>query len=215
MSDRDGERDEEQAEIRDRQDAMISAGLDGELEREDRERLDELLASSDEYSARARSFQRVDEELRSLVAGSMAGERLATTFASLRARLEVARSERAETSALEGVSSTAAERRRRWGLSSAFAAAAALVVYLVLPATKPVTEEPFSLAEGAIPVADGTDAADAADSAREGLEEDLALVLGYGDETSEINAISNDDLDVIERLELLDFLSAREMEERG
>jgi hypothetical protein len=36
---RGDERDEEQAETRDRQDAMISAGLDGELEPEDRERL--------------------------------------------------------------------------------------------------------------------------------------------------------------------------------
>jgi hypothetical protein len=138
------------------------------------------------------------------------------------ARLEIDRSEHAETSAPEGLSSSTTTkttaRWRRWGVPSALAAAAALVIYLVLPATKPMTEEPSSLNEGAIPVADGASSADAARDprgTREGLEEDLALILGYGDDTSEIGAISNDDLDVIERLDLLDFLSAGEMEKRG
>ena len=52
------------------------------------------------------------------------------------------------------------------------------------------------------------------------IEDDMAIALGYGEEMSEIFGITSDDLDVIEQLDLLDFLSTRsglpeEMEDRS
>ena len=227
MSTRDDERNDsqpdqrhdEEAESWDGHDAMISAGIDGELGPEDREQLDELLSGGGSHSARARSrsFRQVDEELRSLAAAPIADEHLTTLLGTLRTRLEVDRSERAASWARERRSPVEIGRnRRRWGLSSALAAAAAIVVYLVLPATEPVGEAKVPPAGTVVALTDRIDQtpADGTDAAGE-LEEDLALALGYRDETSERSAISNDDLDVIERLDLLDFLSTRGLEESG
>ncbi len=200
--------------MNDRDEEIISAGLDDELESEDQERLAARLSEGGEFEARVRSFRRVDDRLQSLGLESISEERLAATFASLRVRLGLDASESSADGILHDEPDANDEqgRGRRRFFFAALAAAAALLLYWVFPTSEPSPEMPSLLAGVVDPELDDEASVMGVMSA---IEEELVLALGYGNELSELDAISNEDLDVIERLDLLDFLSGRSRGERG
>jgi len=197
----------------DRLDSLLSARLDDELTREELAELETLLAAHPEYAERARTFDELDVRLKAIAEESGEDVRLAVNLDGLRARLGF------DVSSESGEPTSAANVEREPGDGSSqgvisllgrpvvpllLAAAAAILFYLVLPMGPPATEESSVLAETS-----GLDGdADAELDAY--LEDGLVLVLGYGDEMSEMTGITSDDLDVIEQLDLLDFLSTRE-----
>jgi hypothetical protein len=193
--------------VMDRLDALLSARQDDELNFRQRAELERLLAEYPEHGARERAFEAIDAGLASLAAEPAGDEGLAIAYQGLRTRLDL------------GQPSQSQSQSPRWGRSVVpllFAASAAILFYLVLPMRPPTSEEPAvaTTTENRRDDREGTSGLDAR------LEDELVLVLGYGDEMSEINGITRDDLDVIEQLDLLDFLSTRklavdEMEERG
>lgn len=200
--------------MNDRDEEIISAGLDDELEPEEQVRLAARLSEGGEFEARARSFRRVDDRLQSLGLESISEERLAATFARLRVRLGLDSSESSTDAPLDDESDAndAPRRGRRRFFFAALAAAAALLLYWVFPTLEPSPETPSRFARVGDPELDDEASMMGVMSA---IEEELVLALGYGNELSELNAISNEDLDVIERLDLLDFLSGRSRGERG
>ena len=200
--------------MNDRDEEIISAGLDDELEPEEQVRLAARLSEGGEFEARARSFRHVDDRLQSLGLESISEERLAATFVRLRVRLGLDSSESSTDAPLDDESDAndATRRGRRRFFFAALAAAAALLLYWVFPTLEPSPETPSLLAGVVDPETDDEAGMMGVLSA---IEEELVLALGYGNELSELGAISNEDLDVIERLDLLDFLSGRSLGERG
>lgn len=200
--------------MNDRDEEIISAGLDDELEPEEQVRLAARLSEGGEFEARARSFRRVDDRLQSLGLESISEERLAATFARLRVRLALDSPRPSTDGPLHGESDANDEPRRgrRRFFFAALAAAAALLLFWVFPTSEPSPETPSLLAGVVDPETDDEAGMMGVLSA---IEEELVLALGYGNELSELGAISNEDLDVIERLDLLDFLSGRSLGERG
>lgn len=207
MNDRTNDRiqDRTQERIQDRLDALLSARLDDELTSEERDELERLLADHPEYASRANAFEAVDAGLEALAAASAEDEDLASAYQGLRARLDLIQPAQSQVT-----------RLNRSVVPLLLAAAAAILFYLVLPMRPPTREVPVVVA-----TADNRAGDREGDSDLDAqLEDELVLVLGYGDEMSEITGITSDDLDVIEQLDLLDFLSTREvagdeMEERG
>lgn len=173
--------------MNERLDALLSARRDGALEAAERRSLDRLLEASDSARRRALDFERIDEQLRSLaassVADSVADARLARGLAALRQRSEIASARRSPTAA--------ARHRRALGWGIAAAVAALWIAGLLLPR-------------------DG----------REGVEPGRAgpTVAGEGIASDDLAALGIDrpgDLEVIEELELLEFLAARERGAEG
>lgn len=188
--------------MNERLDALLSARRDGDLEPSERAELDRLLSAdeatteADGEAARARAvaFERVDEALRALAAEPVADERLARNLARLRERS-------GGEAALRSASPIAGRRRvfgirnhyayGGYGLALAAAVAAVWVGILVLPQAG---------------VESGVGGGEQREAARDALEaEDLA---GFGIDQA-------GDLEVIEELELLEFLAARERSEEG
>jgi len=212
----------------DRLDRLISASLDGEIDLEDRVWLEDRLTRDPTARARMEAFGHVDTEVRRLADASVGEERLAAILADLRSRLEE-ESVGASDGRNEMPSGTApvpgAGRFSflpRWVPAFA-AAAAAIVIYLLLPGSEGGSEAPASSIEMVeIPVdATGPEEPDSdrnADADLEldlDLEEGLSVVLGYGEDPYAGDEPSVDDLEVIEQLDLLDFLSSREAAGRG
>ncbi len=184
----------------DRLDFLLSARLDDELTDEERAELEGLLADHPESAARASAFDEIDAGLESLAAESAGDEALTAAYHGLRARLGFEASVKSETS-----------RPSRPFVPLLFAAAAALLFYLVLPMRPPTTGEATEEAINEPALVDLAEDREGDTGLDVLLEDELVLVLGYGEEMSEINGITSDDLDVIEQLDLLDFLSTREL----
>jgi len=184
--------------MNERLDALLSARRDGVLETSERAELERLLATHAAARDRAAAFERVDEALRSLAAQPVADARLARNLA----RLE----ERSGSESSSGTASPVVGRGRvldirdrdrdRYGYGMAAAAVGVAAVWigmLVLAPTGVQMETEMVIGEPP-------------DAAREAIStEDLA---GLG-----IDQVG--DLEVIEELELLEFLAARERSEEG
>ena len=215
--------------------ADLSAKMDDELDRANRESLDRLLADDETLAARAREFEAVDASLRALAESDDLSEpRLREGFEALRSRLTGQQPAAAHASerqaALVGAlardeSDPSAARSDRPAATPApgparrergpvgrllWAAAAALLLYLwstlgpSLPGDDAEGLAPPLVAERAV-----------------GNEEqgpEAAPALGPGEEQTDITlapGVPIDDLEIIEELELLEFLAARASEGRG
>jgi hypothetical protein len=199
--------------------------MDDALTPDERVELEALLASDHDHAARARAFEEVDAQLRSFAEESVDEDRLATTYNGLRARLAIDGLKQSD-----GVTSSRphpdASEAREYSLGGPMipillAAAAVFIFYVVVPGapSTPLSSAPESAFLAAAPVGelDGIDEelGSELDSYSDAFfEDELILVLGYGDEMSELQGITRDDLNIIERLELLDFLSDRELSDR-
>ena len=231
----------------DRLDVLLSAQMDDALTTEEARELEVLLTAHPDAVERARAFAEVDARLNTLAAESAADDNLAVIYGDLRSRLGFGESAEPMTdlkASRDDQSMAGRDDASRFELKLlgrsvvplifAAAAAAALLFYLVLPMGPPATEGLSVTTHVADRELDGTDEAVASSVVADtqlvtdpqlatgteldaDLEDELVLVLGYGDEMSEISGISSDDLDVIEQLDLLDFLSTRELtlDDRG
>lgn len=199
--------------MNERLDALLSARRDGDLEPSERAELDRLLSAdeatteADREAARARAvaFEHVDEALRALAAEPVAEERLARNLARLRER---SGGEAALRSGSPDVgqrrvfdvrsdvrSGIRRGKRRGYGLALtvAVAVAAVWIWILVLPPAGVETGE-----QGGEP----------REAVRDGLDPEAEDLAGFGIDQA-------GDLEVIEELELLEFLAARERSEEG
>ncbi len=172
--------------MNERLDALLSARRDGALEAAERRSLDRLLEASDSARRRALDFERIDEQLRSLASS------VADSVADARlARGLAALRPRSEIASARRSPTAAARHRRALGWGIAAAVAALWIAGLLLPR-------------------DG----------REGVEPGRAgpTVAGEGIASDDLAALGIDrpgDLEVIEELELLEFLAARERGAEG
>jgi len=210
-----GTRDEGQERI----DALISAAMDDELLAGDRAELDRLIAENPAVSARVRAFHRIDAGLRNAGTEDVTRERLAASFAEVEARLGFAKTSPSPKDSIW--------RDRAGPLVLAAAAAFALYWWVSGPATTPneiETPPPPALATLEWP-AEGADfgapdeAADAfEDDLEAGFDEALAVALGYVEGpngTGPVQGIPTMDFEIIDQLELLEYLAARDAEGRG
>ena len=209
--------------MNERLDYLLSVELDGELATAEREELDRLLADHPEAADRRASFESINAVVKNIgeqPAGNAgmgeAESGLDAGLASIRARIEEANA--TPTDEL-------AQRRRPipgWIPSIGLAAAAAMAVYLVVPdgptiptgALDPISSDPSSTLSwqrvADVPSTAGMDL----------VENPIALAVVFEvDDDSEtigfIDSMSPDDFEIIEQLELLEFLAAREGEGRG
>lgn len=217
---REGQREEERENGRgdDPVDALLSAGMDDALSAEEWAERDGLLGQ-DAVASRAAAFEDVDAALRSL-AEEQAGEpgeaaRIAASLEVLRERLDWPEEGPAAPEATELRQVT----KRDWLRPAAYfgsglAVAAAAMLFLTVGAgdetrsPREVDEERNGLAAA---IVEG-----AGDAGSE--EESMVTALGYAEwagDLSELGLASPEDLEIVEQLELLDFLAARETEGRG
>jgi len=192
--------------MNERLDYLLSVDLDGELEPGEREELERLLTDHPEAAERRASFESIDAVVKNLgerpMTGSGIGEaqsRLDAGLASIQARIE-------EASAAP-VDELARRRRRTpgWIPSIGLAAAAAMAVYFVVPNGPTIPTE-----TSGVPSTDRSDLVDPPIA--------LAVVFEVdedADTIAYIDSMSPDDFEIIEQLELLEFLAAREGEGRG
>ncbi|HEB90105.1 MAG TPA: hypothetical protein ENI85_11080 [Deltaproteobacteria bacterium] len=212
----------------DRLDRLLSADLDGEIDSGDRAWLEERLARDPTARARLEAFARIDTGLRRLAEAPVGQERLAAMLADLHSRLEaetVGASDAAEKSPSDVAPVLGAGRFpvRPWASALAVAAAAAIAVLLLLPGSEDDSEAPApSLEMVGIPADAMAPEGPASDRNTDAgleldadLEEGLSVVLGYGEDPYAGDEPSIEDLEVIEQLDLLDFLSSRETAGRG
>jgi anti-sigma factor RsiW len=182
----------------DESDALLSALLDGELDSQTESRLRERLAREPALAERMASFARLDGALRELPAPPVAPD-LAD-----RMRARLAERERDAAPATRAPSRRIGRRapppRRRGVLPAALglaAAAAAIALYLLTPATTP--ERSIALDTASEPAVEISLLAQAE-------QDELGIALYY-DELAE--------LEMLEQLELLEVLSAIEEAEQG
>jgi len=205
-----------------RLDLLLSASLDDEVGADERAELANLRAGAEgETAERERAFREVDEELRALAGEPLDDAQLSNSLADLDAHLEARREGREASGASSDPSGFGAgpglgARRLAIGL----AAAAAVVFYLIVPSVEPPVEgtDSFPDARAVDPGVDAfaIDEGDDPSDFEEGdAVEDLVLAIGYGEENAEIGVIMGDDFEVIEQLELLDYLIALDGEGRG
>lgn len=199
--------------VREALDALLSAERDGALESGDAARLGELLAAGPAAPTRRADFERLDEALRGLGTDRIAQARLDRIESALvrrlaanhgaaaadAARVPGAADARNNAGAKRGESQAPIERRTAPRRRFAFGVAAALAAGIVLASLvwMPRGERPVDEAREAEPRL----AADAIVEAPRAVD-DLET-LGIEDAS---------DLEVIEELELLEFLAARERE---
>ena len=181
---------------RDRVDALISAAMDDELDRAGRDELAALAAADPAIAARVRAFHQIDSTVRGLGRDELEDERLAASYVSIEKRLGIG----------------AGSRRPLWrhpALHIALAAAAALLLYLALGATPPSSSgpespSPLAATDGGVEERDSVDA--------------FAVALGYAEGpegTSPVPGLPMEDFEIIDQLELLEYLAAQEAEGRG
>jgi anti-sigma factor RsiW len=178
-----------------RLDQLLSLRQDGALDAHEAVELERLLASSDAARARANHFAAVDESLRRLAARSIPAARLERSLDALERRLGASEADDSRRSANPS-------RRRFVGLGLGLAAAAALALaLLVLPRGDGDEANLHGTRVAASEVREDVSGTPTDASAEEGdVAEDLAS-LGI-EEAS--------DLEVIDELELLDFLATRD-----
>ena len=200
---------------------LLSASIDGELDPAEREELASLVAERPEAEARRARLEAVDALLREVAAD-----------AAPPADPEVALAELRERVARRGPGVPGGARRRGprraavWAPALVAAAAAALVIYWTRSASSPPAPEP-ERAEGGFAArpsgAEGPSGV-ALDPSGEGadapLDDPLALawVLGIAEDseaTQGLEGLSNEDLEIIEQLELMEYLAARDVGGRG
>jgi hypothetical protein len=202
--------------MNERLDLLLSARRDGALTPAEQAELDRI--------RRALELDRVDEGLRALAAESVDAERLARNLAAVRQRSATERAaspataatlptpKRAATPATPRGSSDAGARRARAlgvGLGAAAAAiAAAWIAALVFPIERPTGE-----AAGGPRDASGTGEMGRADEGRSFAVARVELVAA--EDLAALGLEEPGDLEVIDELELLDFLADRERTARG
>lgn len=176
---------------RDRVDALISAAMDDELDAAGREELRTRQANDPEVAERVRTFHRIDAGLRGLGSERIPDALLETNLDALHQRL--------------GTHDRESSLVRPVVLPMALAAAAAIVLYLAFADGTPDTREE-ALARDTRPASEAV--IDVVP-----FDEELAVALGYGeaiDGPSPVPGIPMDDFEIIEDLDLLDFLARRE-----
>jgi anti-sigma factor RsiW len=200
--------------MNERLDYLLSVGLDGELDPAEREELDRLLADHPEAADRRESFETIDAFVKSIGSQPDSGagigdteSRLDAGLASIHARIEGTRAEPMDEF----------ERRRTpsWLPSIGLAAAAAMAVYFVVP-SGPTIPNGSPDSTGSAP---SSQHADGSPPTRP-VDDPIALAVVFEvDEDSDtigfIDSMSADDFEIIEQLELLEFLAAHEEEGRG
>jgi anti-sigma factor RsiW len=205
--------------MNERLDYLLSVDLDDELEPAEREELDRLLTDHPEAAARRARFESIDAFVKNIAeqpaTGSTTGEaqsRLEAGLTSIQARIEEAGAEPVDE---------LAQRRRRtpsWIPSIGLAAAAAMAVYFVVPngpTIPPNGSDSAPASSSSQPLGDGPSTARS-----DFVDNPIALAVVFEvDEDSDtiafIDTMSPDDFEIIEQLELLEFLAAREGEGRG
>ena len=212
-------------------DLLLSASIDDELEAGEREELGRALANDPAAADRRARFEAVDDALRTVAASPASESELAAGLAAIRARL----ADENPTSPYKSSGRQAGgqqsggrgRRMRSWVPALVLAAAAAWLIYLVLPGRLLPGAPAY---ETAVRRDAGVDslAAETSDAIATASEEQLLaladartlLTLIFGlDEDSEgtgtRDALSAEDFEVVEQLELMEYLAAREMEGRG
>ena len=212
-------------------DLLLSASIDDELEAGEREELGRALANDPAAADRRARFEAVDEALRTLATSPASESELAAGLVAIRARLadENPRSPYKSSGRQDGgpQSGSRGRRMRSRVPALALAAAAAWLIYLVLPGRQ-LPGEPAS--DSAVHRDAGVDshAAETSDAIATAFEEQplaladaqtlLTLIFGLDEDsegTGTRDALSAEDFEVVEQLELMEFLAAREMEGRG
>lgn len=208
-------------------DERLSAALDGELDAAEREALEAQVAAEPALAARRAAFASVDDGLRALAAARAAATDPATIdrgWEAVRARVAAGDVEGLGPSASEQTAGRPA-RSRGFGPALFWAAAAAAAIWLLAPGkgappdAPPAAEGPDRLAiENGAP----GDPAAAARVRDLGLDDTVdpapLMALGYGEEADDgffVPGVPIEDLPVIEELDLLDYLKARERAELG
>ena len=185
---------------RDALDRAISAAMDDELPLDEHDALRARIAADPDVAARVRAFHAVDAGVRRLADADLANaggvDRHAAGLADLQARL--------------------APPGRGWAhrfapAAAVFAAAAALVLYLASTGS----ETPSVTEVAPLATLEAGDAFEWGDPIDEQLEEELSVALGYGEEVDILPDVRVEDLEVVDQLELLDFLAEQDWEGRG
>jgi hypothetical protein len=212
-----------------RLDCLLSVALDDELDAAEAEELTQLRAAHPELAAtRAARFSEIGEVLGNLGSAPHSDAHLESGLAALRARLgaapsaglperprfedvlrdEVSTETKSSGSAAPmGSGDELARRRFRasgWGASLGLAAAAAIALYFVVPAPELPFERPLDPPAQELPLLEDPIA--------------LALVFDLAEESLSGDAledISFEDLEIIEQLDLLEYMAAHETEGRG
>ncbi len=195
-------------------DRAISAAMDDTLPPEEFDALRERIAAEPEVAARVRAFHAIDAGIRRLADEALAGAdstaRAEAGFADLQARL-------------------ARERRVAWlrrgaPVIAALAAAAALIFLLRTdasndagsPAIVGVDGSPIDLVEPAFDELLAGELEEDLDSDLDpDVEAELSVALGYGDQIDILPDVRVEDLEVVDQLDLLDFLAQQDKEGRG
>lgn len=209
-----------EAKVVDRLDALLSARMDDDLTPDELFELEALIAGDPDHAARVLAFEKVDTQLRSLAEASIDEDSLATAYDGLRARLKIRGLGESGTDQSSRPPANRTDPRKnssgRPVIPLLLAIAAALVLYLVVSTSRLSPPVPVDEAGDLAATSNGDFGEDLATADLKAgselaldVEDELILVLGYGNEMSELQGITRDDLDVIERLELLDFLSDR------
>lgn len=219
----------------DRVDALVSAAMDDELDAAARADLEAAIAGDPAVAARVRAFGRVDDALRELAADPISEAQHAEGYAQLRARL--AEEENAGGAQPPGVLTSLADRRRP-GLPvlAPIVLTAAAVAALFLIVSRGDRSDPTQGAAARPPaIAREMSEPSAGDSLRAleidpgsgrdvdlesdfGLGEERVIALGYADEANGaglVPGIALEDFEIIDQLEVLEYLAARESEGRG
>lgn len=202
--------------MNERLDYLVSIAIDDELDPAEREELDRLLADHPEAADRRASFESINALVQSIGAQPVNSE------SGLDAGLDAVRTRIEDANAASG--DELSRRRRRisnWIPSLGLAAAAAMAVYFVIPQNLPtpngssgsmgnVVDSESSRSSSEVPTSEAARRAD----------DPIALAVVFElDEDAEsapfIDSMSADDFEIIEQLELLEFLAARETEGRG
>jgi len=195
-------------------DRAISAAMDDALPPEAFDALRERIAAEPEVAARVRAFHAIDAGIRRLADDAQAGAdstaREEAGFADLQARL-------------------ARERRVAWfrrgaPVIAALAAAAALFFWLRTGASDDADSPAMVEVDGSAidlvePPFDAILASDLDESLDSDLDSDLeaalSVALGYGDQVDILPDVRVEDFEVVDQLDLLDFLAQQDPEGRG
>ncbi|MFK7895477.1 MAG: hypothetical protein AB8G23_06555 [Myxococcota bacterium] len=219
----------------DRMDALISASLDDALSPEEAAELAALMAgegmagegvSGEGVASRAQDFEDVDAALRALAEEPLDEARLEASLEAVQERLFESSPDAAVVIAGEAVAdeigvdagSRASGRseslfsRIRPAFYGGMAAAAAAMLFFA------VGSGSDALRPGDLNPGGGLETLAEEAALGELTDEALVAALGYGAgpaDLSELGLASPEDLEIVEQLELLDFLAAREAEGRG
>lgn len=215
--------------MNERLDYLLSIELDGELDANERSELDRLLADHPEATQRRQRFAAIDGALRAIGAQptrATSEDALNAGLASLHERIEASASHAADESEEDDLDELARRRgaRSRWLPSIGLAAAAALALYLVVPGSSidPFGEStvgPTGTRSAERRGSPSTDTNAKPGDRRERISP-IALAVVFeleedGDGVPFGETVSAEDFEIIEQLELLEFMATREARETG